>query len=178
MPSPTREFVQETRRRAEAGEPSAQCNLGIFHAFGRGVPQDLQVAAKWYRRAAEQGDAQAQYNLAVQIGEGQGVPEDHEEAFRWSLRAAEQGHVIAQFNVAISCGQGIGTAEDQVEALKWIILSARGGNAEAAAVRNSVIQQYSQEQIGEAERRAAAWQPKMERNDQDLNRRIVTENPI
>lgn len=177
MSNPTREFLEETKRLAEAGDATAQCNLGIFFAFGRGVPQDLKASAKWYRRAAEQGDAQAQYNLGVQLDQGQGVAQDRDEAFRWFLCAAEQGHVVAQFNVAISYGQGIPVPEDQVEALKWIILSASGGHLEAAEVRESVVYQYSSRQIAEAERRADEWRPKLERRNQDLTRRIVTEDP-
>ena len=40
---------------AEQGNASAQYNLGVMYANGRGVPQDYAEAMKWYRLAAEQG---------------------------------------------------------------------------------------------------------------------------
>jgi TPR repeat protein len=61
---PTPEFLDVTRRRAENGDPDAQC-LGIFYSFGRDVARDPVLAAKWYRLAVDQGDAQARYTLGI-----------------------------------------------------------------------------------------------------------------
>ena len=55
-PSAAQELA-DLRARAEAGDASAQYNLGLMHAEGRGVPQDFAEAATWYRKAAEQGEA-------------------------------------------------------------------------------------------------------------------------
>lgn len=158
--TPTNEFIVETKRRAEAGDASAQCNLGIFYFFGQGVPRDVGESTKWYRRAAEQGDAQAQYNLGIALDRGDGVVCDAEEAFRWFLAAAEGGHSQAQYNVAISYGQGNGVEMDLVEAVRWIILSDQGGYPKAKEVRNMVVNQMPEQQIQEAERRADAFRPR------------------
>ena len=48
---------------AKQGNASAQHNLGVMYASGRGVPQDYKTAVKWYRLAAEQGYAIAQTSL-------------------------------------------------------------------------------------------------------------------
>ena len=42
----------------EQGDASAQYNLGVMYATGRGVPEDGTEAVRWYRAAAEQGDAE------------------------------------------------------------------------------------------------------------------------
>ena len=60
--NPGSEDVQAVVRRAEQSDVTAQFNLGMFYAKGRGVTQDDKEAVKWYRKAAEQGDADAQNN--------------------------------------------------------------------------------------------------------------------
>ena len=46
----------ETKKKAEAGDSTAQYNLGQMYRTGRGVPKDFAEAVKWYRLAAEQGN--------------------------------------------------------------------------------------------------------------------------
>ena len=60
---PSAQELADLRARADAGEASAQFNLGGMYANGRGVPQDDAEAIAWYRRSAEQGQAGAQVNL-------------------------------------------------------------------------------------------------------------------
>jgi TPR repeat protein len=160
MQTPTSEFLEETKRRAEAGDATAQCNLGIFYFFGQGVRRDVRESTRWYCRAAEQGDAQAQYNLGIAFDRGHGVARDSSESFRWFLAAAEGGHAESQYNVAISYGQGNGVGMDWIEAFRWIILSDQGGYQKAREVRNMVSQQMTAQQIQEAERRAKAFRPR------------------
>ena len=160
MQTPTPELVEETKRRAEAGEVIAQCNLGIFYFFGQGVRRDVVESTKWYRLAAEQGDAQAQYNLGIAFDRGHGVAPDSSVAFRWFLAAAEGGHAGAQYNVAICYGQGNGVGMDWIEAFRWIILSDQGGYPRAREIHNMVTQQMTAQQIQEAERRAKTFSPR------------------
>jgi len=37
--------------------------LGVMYAKGRGVPQDVKEAVKWWQLAAEQGNADARKNI-------------------------------------------------------------------------------------------------------------------
>lgn len=53
--------LAEWRPLAEQGNVNAQHNLGVMYDFGRGVPQDVAEAARWYRAAADQGNVQAQF---------------------------------------------------------------------------------------------------------------------
>ena len=68
---------------AEQGDASAQFNLGLMYAKGKGVPQDYPAALKWFRKAAEQGNAAAQNSLGLMYEKGQGVPQDFVRAHMW-----------------------------------------------------------------------------------------------
>ena len=74
---------------AEAGDPKARFNLGVYCENGWGVKKDLEEAARWYRAAAEQGIPAAQYNLSLCYGHGNGVAKDPVEAARWRRLAEE-----------------------------------------------------------------------------------------
>jgi len=78
----------ETKKKAEAGNASAQFNLGLMYAKGEGVPKDDAEALRWYRKAADQGNALAQSNLGVMYANGRGVPKDDAEAYAWYNLAA------------------------------------------------------------------------------------------
>ena len=69
-------------RPADQGFASAQSNLGYCYEQGKGVPQDLKEAVRWYRLAADQGYAVAKYNLGYCYAQGKGVPQDLKEAVR------------------------------------------------------------------------------------------------
>ena len=56
---PSAQELADLRARADAGEASAQFELGLMYANGRGVPQDDAEAIAWYRRSTEQGHAGA-----------------------------------------------------------------------------------------------------------------------
>ena len=83
-------FLLELEKKAEAGDPYAQFNLGNAYYKGNGVPQDYKEAVKWYTKSAEQGFADAQCNLAACYEKGEGVSQDIEEAVKWWKKAAEQ----------------------------------------------------------------------------------------
>jgi TPR repeat protein len=39
--------------------------LGLLYETGRGVPQNIRQAVKWFIQAARQGDKTAQHNLGI-----------------------------------------------------------------------------------------------------------------
>ena len=59
IPKYTPEEFRFWTRLAEEGNAPAQYLLGGMYYNGQGVPQDYQLAVKWYRKAAEQGEADA-----------------------------------------------------------------------------------------------------------------------
>ena len=79
-------------RLAEWGNARAQAQLGFMYEYGRGVPQDFELAAMWYRRSAEQGNPHGQHLLGLLYNKGRGVPENLVEAYKWlNLAAASAG---------------------------------------------------------------------------------------
>ena len=59
---------------AEQGDAYAQFNLGLMYYKGQIVPQDYEIAVKWYILSAEQGVANAQFRLGWMYANGEGVP--------------------------------------------------------------------------------------------------------
>lgn len=57
--------VKDLRKRAFAGDPEAQFELGWCCYSGRGMHVDYAGAAAWWSRAAEQGHRQAHFDLHV-----------------------------------------------------------------------------------------------------------------
>ena len=105
---------------AQSGDAQAQCLVGIMYRTGRGVPQDLAEAAKWYKKAAEQGDVNAQRYLGYVYLEGEGVPQDSVEAAKWYRKAAEQGDANAQCIMGLMYAEGQGVAQDFRSAYLWL----------------------------------------------------------
>ncbi|MEP3246302.1 MAG: hypothetical protein ABJN40_18310 [Sneathiella sp.] len=56
---------QEWKQRAEQDDAEAQFNLAFLFETGRGVPQDLKVAAIWYETAARQNYPGASQKLVA-----------------------------------------------------------------------------------------------------------------
>ena len=74
------------RRRAEAGDAEAGCELGEA-LMARG---EAAEAVKWVRWAAEEkAYAPAMRLLGLWYGEGKGVPQDKLEGYKWAHRAAK-----------------------------------------------------------------------------------------
>ncbi|MFS8039331.1 tetratricopeptide repeat protein [Xanthobacter sp. AM11] len=70
------------------GDARAQALLGFLYEYGKGVPQNVAVAAQWYITAAEQGEPSAQYLLGLLYDKGHGVPRDVVLAQKWLILAA------------------------------------------------------------------------------------------
>ena len=76
---------------AAAGNPFAQCALGLIFENGSGVKQNFSQAADWYRKAADQGFVDAEINLGAMYEHGHGVKQDYSQAVQWYRKAADQG---------------------------------------------------------------------------------------
>jgi TPR repeat protein len=105
----------------------------------------------------------AQYRLGRLYEEGRGVRKDLDEAARWYRKAADQTDPAAQLRLGILLSPGNGTRTDIVEAHMWLNLSAsRWKNealrVEAAARREALEKQMTEEQISNAIRRSIRWQ--------------------
>jgi uncharacterized protein len=126
------EIVSDLTKKAEAGDATAQFDLGRTYCFGLGgVPKDPAQALHWFRKAAEQGHAQAEGLVGVMYGQGLGVPKDSKTAVDWFRKAADHGDRTAQRNLGLMYRDGLGIPRDYKEAYKWFLKSAENGNASA-----------------------------------------------
>jgi TPR repeat protein len=135
--------VTQLRERANAGDASAQFNLGLLYFKGEGVPKDDTQAAIWYRKAAEQGNANAQHNLGGLYLMGQGVPKDDTQTVRWYMKAAEQGFALepfVQYYLGLLYFNGHGVPQDDTQAVQWHRKAAEQGFALAL---NSLARLYA-----------------------------------
>jgi len=100
-PQPTRylRYLAREQERAEQGNATAQNNLGVMYANGRGVAKDDRSAVEWFQKAANQGYAAAQANLGEMYADGRGVAKDERKAVEWFQKAADQGLANAQENL-------------------------------------------------------------------------------
>ena len=137
---------------AEQGNASAQYEVGVLYAEGKGVSASDVIAAAWFQRAAEQGVAGAQYNLGVSFAEGLGVAQDDAAAVKWFRRAADQGMPYAQLNLGLMFVAGRGVPQNNIEAVKWLELAifglpAGGARSDAANALKSAADKLSDEDL-------------------------------
>ncbi|MBB5142398.1 tetratricopeptide repeat protein [Desulfovibrio intestinalis] len=117
---------------ASDGNARAQIILGRCYENGLGVPQDMEMAAKWFRLAAEQNNSEAQVLLAYQYELGVGVPKNDATVVDLMTRAANAGNAEALFNLALYHGQGkYGFAKNPTESFRLAKIAADHGYAQA-----------------------------------------------
>jgi uncharacterized protein len=76
---------------AEAGNVTAQFNLGWLYRNGNGVAANDERARQLWEQAAQSGHAEAQMALAMLYGQKGGSVEDQAQAINWYREAAAQG---------------------------------------------------------------------------------------
>lgn len=145
------------RQQAEKGDPLAQTQLGLAYRNGKGVPQDLEEAVKWYTRAAEKNHAEAQAYLGFMYMTGRGVRRNDAEAVKWHRKAAEQGNALGQYNLGLMYLHGRGGSEaSKVKAYAWLKLAAEQNNGSAQVQLATLAQQLSKAELLEAQQLANA----------------------
>lgn len=85
--------INEWRGPAEKGDADAQFNLGQAYKLGRGVPQDLVQAEKWYKKASDQGHLQASDNYGLVLFQSN----RRAEALPYLQASAQRGEPRAQY---------------------------------------------------------------------------------
>lgn len=124
--------VASLKSKAASGDVKAQVGLAQAYEKGESVPQNDDLAAKWFRAAAEKGDPQAQNELGILYRRGAGVPQDKAQAVEWYARSAAQGYGPGRFNLAVCYYNGDGVGVDDSLAYAWFRLAAAAGSKEAA----------------------------------------------
>jgi len=151
------EKLLEMKQKAEAGDATAQNDLGVMYYRGKGVPKDAAKAVEWYQKAVAQGNSPAQFNLGVMYHSGEGVPKDAAKAVEWYQKAATQGNAFAQGNLGVMYARGEGVPEDELRAYIWSNLAAAQGNETAKKNRDIYEAQMTPDQRAEGQRLSSNW---------------------
>ncbi|NVN85400.1 MAG: SEL1-like repeat protein [Rhodopseudomonas sp.] len=113
------------------GDASAAYEIGLRYAEGKGVPVNLDEAAKWYGRAAKAGVVPAIFRLGTFYEKGLGVTKDLEVARRYYLQAAERGNAKAMHNMAVLDADGGSKGANYKSAVLWFRKAAERGVADS-----------------------------------------------
>ncbi len=119
------------RLAAARGDPSAQFEVAVRLAEGKGTDKDVKEALLWYQRSAGSGFAIAQFRLGTLYERGLGVKKDLARSQVWYTRAAEQGNVKAMHNLAVLIAARGGAETDYATAAKWFREAAARGLADS-----------------------------------------------
>lgn len=113
---------------AEQGSVPFQLYLGDVYSKGLELPQDYDLAARWYREAISGGSDEAKIRLGILFAEGLVETENIEERLACIEAAANAGNMEAQCRLGIMYEYGRGVPQNYGEAAKWYRKSADQGN--------------------------------------------------
>jgi len=115
------------RQAALSGDAAALYEIAAQLAEGRGMAQDLTMAARLFERAAQAGLPPAQERLATMHEKGTGAIRDLKQAAFWYERAALGGNIRAMHNLATLLASGSAGKPDYAAALRWFGEAAEAG---------------------------------------------------
>jgi localization factor PodJL len=119
------------RAAALRGDAAAAYEIGVRYAEGKGVPQNLEEAAKWLDRAAQAGIIPATFRLGTFYEKGLGVKKDADTARGYYTQAAERGNAKAMHNLAVLDADGGGKGANYKSAAQWFRKAADRGVADS-----------------------------------------------
>jgi localization factor PodJL len=114
-------------RQAVSDDPAALYEIASRASEGRGMPRDLELAARLFERAATQGLVPAQYRTAKMYEKGLGVSRELAMAKTWYQRAADNGNALAMHQLAVLSAEGVGGTPDYATAVAWFRRAAELG---------------------------------------------------
>ena len=93
--------VSYIQRLVDAGKETAFVMMGDAYRRGKGVPENLGEAFRWYEKAAENGDRLGNERLGMLYYGGEGVPIDYRKAYEYFTK--DQGK--KSFAVSYALGE-------------------------------------------------------------------------
>jgi TPR repeat protein len=107
-------------RQANAGDASAQHELGLRYLTGKGFLPDTVKSFYWVKKAAEQNLAIANFNMGIFYNNGWGCDWNPFEGFKYFKIAAEGGMPEAQYLVGLIYTENLVVIRNLSAAYKWI----------------------------------------------------------
>jgi TPR repeat protein len=126
---------------AEAGNAEAQNDLALLYLDGKGVPQNMAEAVRYFQLAAAAGSALGQNNLGGLYRDGRGVARDFAKAARWFAASASQGNAAGMYNLGLMYELGQGVKADPLQASMWYALAADSGDVPNAGAHRDGLWQ-------------------------------------
>jgi cell division septation protein DedD len=120
--------IKQWRDPAAKGDPDAQFNMAQAYKLGRGVKQDLNMAADWYARAAKQGHLQA----ADSLGHLYHYQGKVAQALPFLEASSQRGEPRSQYLLATELFNGVNTTKDWVRAYALMTRASSSGLAPAS----------------------------------------------
>ena len=128
----TNTYSDELVKKAQAGDPSAQLDLGLCYSRGNGVKASPGEGVAWLEKAANQGYAPAEFVLSSAYYYGsEGLEMNRKKSAVWAERSAKQGNASGQLVLGMLYLYGDGVQKNEKEAFEWLKKSAEQGNASA-----------------------------------------------
>lgn len=119
--------MKELTKKAQAGDPQAQYELGTLYYTGQEVETNLELGANWFLKSAQQGLSKAQLAIGRCYFYGRGMPRDKEQGVGWYYEAALNDNVEAINALAECFYLGDGVEKNHREAIKWYSKAAANG---------------------------------------------------
>lgn len=125
--------LSQLKKSALLGDVAAKYDMGYAYYSGEGVPQDFDVAQKWFQRAADGGSIEAQFNMGILSH----LSNEYEEAFECWSKAASEGYSRAQFNLALLYNKGFGVCQDRKAAYTWAYIADSNQNGKPPNMKSN-----------------------------------------
>ena len=124
--------IAQIQAAAARGKVPQEVKLAGAYFVGRGVQQNLKMAAYWYEKAAEHGDPVAENEIGYMYQAGIGVSQDPARGCRWYQLAAASGLISAKVNLGVAYFWGSGVPKDTALATELFREAANKGSGAAA----------------------------------------------
>jgi TPR repeat protein len=122
--------LNKTTAEAQAGDSTAQYQLGMINFFGKCGIANTGGGLRWFSRAAALGNVKAEVALAGIYREtGNGT-----QALNWARLAADEGDSGGEAVLAELYHSGLGVSKDDTEAAKWARKSAEQNDPSGEAL--------------------------------------------
>ena len=142
--------------RAQAGDPSAEIQLGRMYENGKGVARDETQAQQWFQKAADQGDPEGDLALGELYFKPRGIGRDFDMAQKYFEAAAQQGLAQAQYKLGAMYAYGEGTRfQDFSKAAEWLTRAANQNHALAQLELGDLY--FNGQGVGQSAEDAYVW---------------------
>lgn len=131
--------VNETRLKAEAGDPSAQMLYGMMLAGLPQLKQTYDKAVPWFLKAAQAGAPYAQYQIGIGLLHGRGCQCDNIKGEIWLEKAAQADQSDAQVSLAEYLLKDKPSTEALQGAVVWLERATKQNNITAKLLLSSIL---------------------------------------